>query len=162
MFCFLFFFCAGSGVQDQLDALAIPPTTPEDNPATETQPQNSDGDSGSVPEGGGGDSTATNAGCNQCMGLSQLSFAASTLTPAAVHNNSLHLVEGRGSIPPSALTTFMQQGHGSAAAATAFHNARHHLAGDLAQEITGTDVTLNVSLNTVKAEDEEKPVKLTS
>lgn len=51
----------GSGVQDQLDALTLSPLQADD------------------PE--------TTTSCQQCMGLSQLSFAASTLTPATVHSH---------------------------------------------------------------------------
>lgn len=70
---------AGSGVQDQLDALAMPSPTSDIESSTAVSP--------SV------------TGCQQCMGLSQLSFAASTMTPAAVHSHgpsasmhSLHMV----------------------------------------------------------------------
>lgn len=66
----------GSGVQDQLDALALPSTpTSTEMETTPSSPSIS--------------SSTTGKGCQQCMGLSQLSFAASTLSPATVQNQAV-------------------------------------------------------------------------
>ena len=64
------FYCLpilGAGVQDQLDALTLSPIHTE----MEQQQQQTSG----------------TPGCQQCMGLSHLSFAASTLPPANVHSH---------------------------------------------------------------------------
>jgi len=62
----------GSGVQDQLDALTLSSINPEEvgSPSVDT--------------------STTTPGCQQCIGLSQLSFAASTLTPANIQHQHMH------------------------------------------------------------------------
>jgi len=87
----------GSGVQDQLDALAMPqsPTEMEQQAAQAAVPGGSTASGvATTTSGTTGASTAGGPGCQQCMGLSQLSFAASQLTPATVQN-SLNLLENR-------------------------------------------------------------------
>lgn len=93
---------AGSGVQDQLDALAIP-TTPTSDIESPTS------------------SSTSVTGCHQCMGLSQLSFAASTLSPAAVHNHG----------PSGAM-----HGHSAHSAHSLHLVGNHQTAQNLAQHLT--------------------------
>ena len=108
----------GSGVQDQLDALNIPHTPTEINDQQQQQQQQINN---ATAGGGATNATATatgttteGMGCQQCMGLSQLSFAASTMPPATVqsHVNPLHLLANRNIT--QALSAFTEPGQATA------------------------------------------------
>lgn len=63
-------------MQDQLDALTLSPLNPDVDTAPNASPP---------------------ASCQQCMGLSQLSFAASTLSPAIIHNHEHSVISATNS-----------------------------------------------------------------
>jgi len=149
----------GSGVQDQLDALNIPPTPTEINEQQQQQINNATA-GGSAANATTATATAagtttTGMGCQQCMGLSQLSFAASTMPPATVHShvNPLHLIGNRNITDalsnftePGAATAHQDGGGGhqvSVAAAAAFQDGGPQQHG----------ISLTVGLNEVKDED---------
>ena len=89
----------GSGVQDQLDALALPQTPPEMAQQQQASGGVVGGAAGTATPSSGGSGGTGGIGCHQCMGLSQLSFAASTMPPVTTVrgnlSNPLHIIENR-------------------------------------------------------------------
>ena len=152
----LYFSFTGSGVQDQLDALNIPPTPTEIDEQQQQQINNAGGSAANATTATAtsAGTTTTGMGCQQCMGLSQLSFAASTMPPATVHShvNPLHLIGSRNIT--DALSNFTEPG-----VATAHQDggAGHQVSVTNAVFQDGSPqqhgISLTVGMNEVKDED---------
>lgn len=149
-----FYFLVGSGVQDQLDALAIPPTPNEINEQQHITNATAGGSASATATAAG--ASTVGMGCQQCMGLSQLSFAASTMPPVTVqsHVNSLHLIGNRNIT--EALSNFTEQAQASAQQeGGADHQVSSGTFQDGGQQ--QHSIAISVGLNEVKDEDLVEP-----